>query len=104
MINWLTKLLRKREEIQYTPMEREMLDRAKRCSDMIESNILTWKDARWFTYELPTHYHKSGYYKEEVHTVCNDCHKKLYVYCLEKGFIDNISYEEFTERGMIHFK
>lgn len=84
--------------------EQSMLERASRCIQLIEADSLSIEKARWFTCELPTHYYKHGYYAESVHTICNDCHRKLWKYCLDKGYIDKIDYEEFTEHGMIHFK
>ena len=88
----------------YNADEQLMLERAAMCNQLIESGTLTIEKARWFTYELPTHYYKHGYYKESVHDICNDTHKKLWSYCLEKGYIDNIDYEEFVKHGMVHFK
>ncbi len=105
MIKWLKRIFFQVDnKMQYTPEELEMLERVERCIKLIKNNSLTIKEARWFTHELPTHYCKEGRYKKEVHNICNNCHRQLWEYCKANKFIDNITYKEFTEHGMIHFK
>ena len=93
----------KYEEPKYSFEEGGCLETVKRCLDLIEKDTMTILDARQFMIRLPTHYHKHGYYQEEVHEICNDCHRKLYEYCRRKGLIEDIDYDEFTEHGLIHF-
>lgn len=90
-------------EPKYSFDEQCYLETVKKCLSLIENDSLTILDARQFMIRLPTHYSKHGRYKEDVHEICNDCHKKLYEYCKKKGLIEDIDYEEFTENGLIHF-
>lgn len=94
----------RKQDRKYSPEEYDRLSQAERCLNLIEKDELSIEDARWYLHILPTHYYKKGYYKEEVHDKCNACHKKLWEYCKKEGYIEDIGYEEFTERGMIHFK
>lgn len=89
---------------QYTEEEKLLLKVVENCQRLMDNNVLGVTEARQFMVKLPTHYFKSGHYNGEVHHLCNECHKKLWEYCRIKNFIDDISYEEFTEHGMIHFK
>lgn len=94
----------KKQDKIHSPEEYDRLSQAERCLSLIEKDQLSIKDARWYLHVLPTHYYKNGRYKKEVHDKCNYCHKKLWEYCREKEYIDDVDYEEFTEYGMTHFK
>ena len=89
---------------KYTSTEESLLEVVKRCQNLMANNSLGIVEARQFMLQLPTHYYKKGKYKDEIHTICNTCHKELWKYCKKKELIDDIDYNEFTKHGMIHFK
>ena len=70
---------------------------------LIVSNSMDIITARQCLHNLPSFNHEYGYI-EDVYSVCKKCHKKLWEYCIEKGYIDSIDYDEFTKHGMIYFK
>ena len=76
---------------------------AQKMLTLIDNNSMDIITARQCLHNLPSISHDYGY-TEDVYSTCKKCLEKLWEYCKNKKYIDDIDYGEFVKHGMIHFK